>query len=373
MSPDVSRRRFLVLTPALDGADGISELSRQVVAALVQDLGPERVDVWAFEGGLRLPPGCAGRPSFRSAARRRLRIARWAVVRAATPRDALSVIVMHAHLSPLAAPLAWRGADVSVFLIGIEVWTRLRPRERRAIEQADRVIAISRYTAQRFRDANPALAARPIVVCHLGIGPDPAGAPPQASEPAFALIVGRMSAQERYKGHDRLIDIWPTIRARVPDAQLVVAGDGDDRDRLQARAAGAALGGCIRFVGQVDDAALAALYRSSAFFVMPSTSEGFGLAYLEAMRAGKPCVALHGSADEIIEHAVSGFVVDEPALADAVVRLFQDRALRERLGAAAAARVAAHFTSAHFARRFRTAVGLSDVDAPLGLPCTSSV
>ena len=71
---------------------------------------------------------------------------------------------------------------------------------------------------------------------------------------------------------------------------------------------------------------------------MPSTNEGFGLAYLEAMRAGKACIALHGAADEFLDDGVAGVLVDggdTDGLVDAVVRLFSDPDLRARMGAAA--------------------------------------
>jgi glycosyltransferase involved in cell wall biosynthesis len=148
----------------------------------------------------------------------------------------------------------------------------------------------------------------------------------------------------------------------VPGARLIAVGAGDDRARLEARAAAAKLDGAICFLGKVAGEDLAALYRASAFFVMPSTGEGFGLTYLEAMQAGRPCIAVHGAADEIIHDGVNGFLVQagqSEALIDAVVRLFTDRKLRVRMGDAAAASVAQEFTAAHFARRFRTALGLS--------------
>src|SRR5262249_40242864 len=126
----------------------------------------------------------------------------------------------------------------------------------------------------------------------------------------FALIVSRLWSQERYKGHDWLIDIWPGVRRRVPDARLVAVGDGDDRPRLEGRVRTDGLGAAVRFTGKIDDEALAAVYRASAFYVMPSTNEGFGLTYLEAMRAGKPCVALHGAADEIVVDGETGFLLD---------------------------------------------------------------
>ncbi len=354
------RVRFLVLTPALDGADGISELSRQVIATLVDEAGADRVEVWALDGeNLTSPPG-APSARFRAARGSRARLVQWTLARAVAPLGHLTVVVMHAHLAPLGGVLALRGAHLAVFLIGVEVWSALRARERYAIERAERLIAISEHTARRFREANPHIRVRLQTVCPLGIGPGPRSPAPGA-DAGFALIVGRLWATERYKGHDRLIDVWPSVQARVPAARLVVVGDGDDRARLEARVAASGLGGAIRFAGRVSDETLAGLYRASAFFVMPSTSEGFGLAYLEAMRAGKPCVALHGSADEIVDDGVTGILVDaapSQTLVDAVVRLFRDGELRTRMGEAAASRVARDFTAAHFARRFRVAMGL---------------
>ena len=94
----------------------------------------------------------------------------------------------------------------------------------------------------------------------------------------------------------------PPLLAARPGARLVVAGDGDDRPRLEARAAALGLGGAVLFTGFVSEATLAELYRRAAVFVMPSLGEGFGLVYLEAMRAGKPCVAARGSAaEEVVE------------------------------------------------------------------------
>ena len=81
----------------------------------------------------------------------------------------------------------------------------------------------------------------------------------------------------------------------------------------------------MRFLGRVSDQALDALYRDCAFFVMPSRDEGFGLVFLEAMRAGKACIGGAGAAAEVIEDGVTGLVVDaaEPdEVAKAVVRLF---------------------------------------------------
>lgn len=274
---------------------------------------------------------------------------------------------MHVHLAPLGAALAGRDAPGAVFLHGIEAWRPLRPRERFALRRASIVIANSRHTVERFRAANADMRDRHVAVCPLGVSERPHGPALHSSIPAgFALIVGRLRAAERYKGHDRLVDIWPAVRARVPGARLVVVGDGDDLPRLKARVAATGLDDAIQFTGQVSERELESLHEASAFFVMPSTGEGFGLAYLQAMRAARPCIALRGAASEILEDGISGLLLADgrsEALTDAIVRLFGDERLRCRLGAAAATRVAARFTEHHFARRFRDALGLPVVTA----------
>jgi phosphatidylinositol alpha-1,6-mannosyltransferase len=162
-----------------------------------------------------------------------------------------------------------------------------------------------------------------------------------------------MASEERYKGHDLLIDLWSRVSAEVPGARLVIAGDGDDRARLEAKAA--PLGNIVNFLGRVPDETLVTLYRQCVFFVMPSRDEGFGLVFLEAMRAGKACIGAVGAAAEIIEDGVTGLVVDpgDPEeVFKAVVRLFREPDTRECMGQAGASRVAAQFTEAHFRRRF---------------------
>ena len=154
----------------------------------------------------------------------------------------------------------------------------------------------------------------------------------------FLLIVGRMAAAERYKGHDQVIAALPRLQLQIPNARLVVAGDGDDRPRLAALAAGLGVADRVAFTGFLSEATLAEIYRRSAAFVMPSLGEGFGLVYLEAMRAGRPCVAARGSAaEEIVVDGVTGLLVrqDDPAeLAAALAGLLARPEHARRLGEA---------------------------------------
>jgi phosphatidylinositol alpha-1,6-mannosyltransferase len=265
------------------------------------------------------------------------------------------------HLAPAAALQAWRGARVTAVLCGIEAWVPLRKAESWALERAD-LIAISQHTVTRFKTANPAFASTDVAVCHPGLPdlPGPPALPDLPGPPAPpALIVARMSADERYKGHDELLDVWPALLARKPDARLVVAGDGTDRRRLESRAASLGLSHAVTFAGRVGDRELAALYEQCRFLVMPSRDEGFGLVFLEAMRAGKACVGANGAAEEIIRHGVTGLIVDPDKpddLAAFVFTLFDQPEACVRFGAAGRERFLSTFTDACFQARLAQAL-----------------
>ena len=214
------------------------------------------------------------------------------------------------------------------------------------------------HTVGRFKEANPAFASTDVVVCHPGLPESPGRRSDDSrARGSAALIVARMSAAERYKGHDALLDLWPGLLARRPDARLVVAGDGDDRHRLESRAQSLGLSHAVTFAGRVSDARVNELYDECRFLVMPSRDEGFGLVFLEAMRAGKPCIGGRGAAAEIIEDNVTGLIVDPGSpgshleLAAAVGRLFDEPDTCCRFGAAGRERFLSTFTDVRFRTR----------------------
>ena len=247
-----------------------------------------------------------------------------------------------------------------VFLHGIEAWGSLDSEQRAVLERATLLMANSHHTATRVREAHPWMGS--IAVCPLALVDDPpadAGATDvtlRSFGPHAVLTVGRMNSAERYKGHDELIDAWPSVRARVPDAVLVIVGTGDDQPRLAQKAARLVQDGAVVFAGFVSDRELDAYYRQAALFAMPSREEGFGLVYLEAMTRGVPCVgSLHDAAREVIEHGLTGTLVaqsDVTAMADAIARLLEDEPLRRRMGEAARQRVRREFGYQRFARQF---------------------
>ena len=353
--------QVVVIATLVGGRDGLSELGRQVVRASSDD-GNVPVTVFSLDDAA-CPDALAGASIRFVAARGR----RWRLI-ADVARASLSwgpatrVIVMHAQLLPLALPAAARGSQLVLLLVGIESWRPFSWLQRRAARRAGAVVAISAHTAARFKTANPALADVAVQVCHPAV-PPPAHPSPSDQLDGYALIVGRMWSSERYKGHDELLEAWPAVRASHPDARLVIAGDGDDRPRLMAKAAALGLSDVTRFAGAVDAGQLAAFYRDCAFFVMPSRDEGFGFVFLEAMRAGRPCIASPGAAAEFIVDGVNGLLVESgnvDGVAAACLRLFADEPLRARLGREAADAVSRGYQFTDFAARWRTAMRAGD-------------
>jgi phosphatidyl-myo-inositol dimannoside synthase len=247
----------------------------------------------------------------------------------------------------------------AVMLNGVEAWDPALPEDRKQVlRDAALRISISPHTARRVEATHPDVG--PVIPCLLALLPDlPSGAPDDALLSTVGsrdvLIVGRMSAAERYKGHDELLEAWPAVRARVPGARLLVAGRGDDVERLRAKATALGIDEAVRFLGFVDDATLYALFGRIAAFAMPSRGEGFGLVYLEAMRQAVPCIgSVHDAAADLIVDGVTGRLVDQDdrgALADAIVTLLGDDNRRRAMGEAGRRRFHEHFAFERYGER----------------------
>jgi phosphatidylinositol alpha-1,6-mannosyltransferase len=112
-----------------------------------------------------------------------------------------------------------------------------------------------------------------------------------------------MDSRERYKGQDRVIAAIPDLVAKGYDIHYVVIGDGDDRARLEALARDTGVSQRVGFQGAVDLQTLVNAYRMADLFVMPSTGEGFGVTFLEAMASGTRAIGLDiaGSRDALAD------------------------------------------------------------------------
>jgi len=203
-------------------------------------------------------------------------------------------------------------------LHGVEAWHKPSNLIRWGAEQADWVTSVSRYTRRKFLEwANVApekVRVLPNTVDErFSPGPKPVELIKRCGleEKKILLTVSRLSAGEHYKGQDRVIQIMPRLLQEHPNLIYVIAGDGDDRPRLETLAHEKGVDGCIRFIGKVPESELPDLYRMADLFVMPSSGEGFGISFLEAAASGLPVIGGNqdGSVDALQEGKM-GQIVD---------------------------------------------------------------
>ena len=149
-------------------------------------------------------------------------------------------------------------------------------------------------------------------------------------------------------GLEFLIESLPSIRRRFSDVSVLIAGDGPERERLEARVRELGLHESVIFAGNQDNDDLPEFYGAADIVAIPSLKEATSIAGLEAMASACAVVATNvGGLPEIIEDGVSGLLVpprDPEALALAIARLIETPELRKQLGLAARARVEHKFT-----------------------------
>ncbi|HMD55869.1 MAG TPA: glycosyltransferase family 4 protein [Solirubrobacteraceae bacterium] len=276
-------------------------------------------------------------------------------------------VTLSAHLvtSP-AATLIRRllGTPIAQYFYGNEIAGKPRLAAF-AAARADLVIAISDYTASLLAATGAPTTALEVIPPGVELPGDPSPLP--AQRPTVVTIA---QLKHRYKGHDVLIRALPAVRARVPDVEWVVIGEGPLRSELERLASASGLDGVARFLGAVSDEERDAWLRRAAVLALPSrlpagelAGEGFGIVYLEANSFAKPVVAGDvGGAREAVADGVSGLLVDptDPAaVTDAVTRLLLDRDLARRLGAGGARRARAFAWPAIGARVERRLLALA--------------
>ena len=220
--------------------------------------------------------------------------------------------------------------------------------ERALARRASRIIAISE-AVRRFSVEQVGLPADKVEVVHYGLDALPeawAENPPLDLGDPLLVAVCRLAPQ---KGLDTAV----RGLAELPDATLLVLGDGPDRAALEGLAESLGVRDRLVLPGRVGD--VAALYRRAAVVVHPARWEGFGLAMLEAMLAGKPVVAARaGSAPELVADGETGLLVpvdDADALAAAVGTLLADPDRAAAMGRAGFDRARSEFSVARMAER----------------------
>lgn len=277
------------------------------------------------------------------------------------------VVSTHVNFGP-AALIAKRAFGTRYTLVahGIDVHPGLPPDTLAALRAADGIVAVSDWTRLRVLDVG---GIDPRVVTVL---------PNTFDESRFSvaeasadlrmryglkegeriiLTVARLSAQERYKGYDRVIHALPAIREACGPVRFILVGKGEDSQRVEALLSVLGIKSMVTMPGFVSDAELPDHYRLADVFAMPSTGEGFGIVFLESMACGTPVVAGNrdGSVDaldggrlgRLVDpndiHAITDGITavlnrqgpplwfDRHGLRDATVRRFGEAAFRDHL------------------------------------------
>lgn len=253
-----------------------------------------------------------------------------------------SVVHVHTHASQVLGTRAAMIAGVPV--VRTEHSTRVYedrstwPFARWSLRRAARVVAISEHVAGVVRARAPWVADR-LRVVYNGVDVDRrAPSPPPAEGPVRFALIGRL---EPRKG----VDVALRALARVPDARLVIAGDGESRAELERLARDLGVGDRVDFLGFVGDVDRVAAGCHAV--LSSSRREGLGLAILEGMALGRPAVALPvGGLPEFVSER-TGWLAraeGEGALADAMRACAASADERAARGAAARELVVARFS-----------------------------
>jgi glycosyltransferase involved in cell wall biosynthesis len=222
--------------------------------------------------------------------------------------------------------------------------------ERALARRATRIIAISE-AVRRFSIDEVGLPAEKLELVYYGLDelPKPWGPNPSLPIPEdkpLLLSVGRLTVQ---KG----VDIAVRALKEIPEATLLVLGEGPGRAALQRLANEVGVGDRLLLAGRVGD--IASFYRRADVVVHPVRWEGFGLAMLEAMLAEKPVVATRaGSAPEVVVDGQTGLITPASipwTLAEAVNALLSRPDLARTYGAAGLERARSEFSVAKMVER----------------------
>ncbi len=245
--------------------------------------------------------------------------------------DILHAHTSHAHtLALLAQRIGERGRVVVSrrvdFVPRHDFLTRIK------YAKPDHIVAISERIAAVLIEFG--VEKERLSVVHSGIDPRRLNVEPlerdefggQDTEP----LIGNVGALVGHKDHQTLIDAMPHVLRALPNARLVIAGEGQLRRNLEQQIENLGLSSAVQLLGYRED--VPRLLKSLDLFVMSSSEEGLGTTVLDAMAAGVPVVATDGGGiPEMVRDEETGLLspVNNPKrLAENVVRMWKERTLR---------------------------------------------
>lgn len=214
--------------------------------------------------------------------------------------DSSILVLSHVNLLFIAFLIHLFKPQVKIYLFahGIEIWPRL-PRWKRFFLKKTTIIAVSQFTKEKIIESQN-LKAESIIVLNNALDPfyeyPHQFSKPQnlleryhlkASQPVLFTLT-RLSASEKYKGYDVVIEVLPQVIAHFPDIKYLISGKYDkiEKKRIELLIAKHQLQDHVLFSGFIDEIELTEHFLLADLFIMPSKKEGFGIVFIEAMASG---------------------------------------------------------------------------------------
>jgi asparagine synthase (glutamine-hydrolysing) len=224
---------------------------------------------------------------------------------------------------------------------GIEVWDKLKGVKNYVLQNADQILAVSSFTKEAIVNAHKIMPEK-IVVFPNTIDPY-FSYPADFKKPEYLMkrygikpgspiifTLTRLSATEKYKGYDRVIEVLPSLKTSIPNAKYIIAGKADEREnkRLIALQQEIGLSDTVLLTGFIKEEEVVDHFLLADVFIMPSKKEGFGIVFIEAMACGLPVIAGNkdGSTDAL-QNGALGQLIDPDSQAemfDAMVHTLQN-------------------------------------------------
>jgi phosphatidylinositol alpha-1,6-mannosyltransferase len=257
------------------------------------------------------------------------------------------VVCGHLYLLPAAWLIArLRGARLALIIHGLEAWMPSgKILSNWLASRVDNFISVSCYSAERFARWSKVSMDRAFILPNCV---DLDRFQPQQRDMSLVtryglgsskvlLTVGRLAAEERYKGFDEVIQIIPKLLERFPALKYLIVGDGPDRSRLEAKVVALGLSDKVVFAGYVPESQKVAHYNLAHAYVMPSLGEGFGIVLIESAACGIPVIGSRadGSREALLDGQL-GRLVDPrnpQQLLEEVTAILETESPRHRIEA----------------------------------------
>lgn len=298
----INRPRVLALvTDAFGGRGGIAKCMQTALTAIA-DL-PERPSVTVISRsevpqGTEIPDSISYR---RFSAKGKLAFGLDVVSQALFGPQPNLILCGHVHLMPFALAAGQKfKTPVALYLHGIEVWRPpARPTVRRVVPKASLFVAVSEVTRRRFLEWSE-VDERKVQMIPNAIRLEDFGPRPKSRElirkyglegKQILMTLCRLDSRQRHKGIDEVLEVLGVLTSIYPRLVYVVAGSGDDTDRLREKAQMLGVRDHVVFTGWVAEEEKTHLYCSADAFVLAGYGDGFGIVLLEAMACGLPVVA----------------------------------------------------------------------------------